>query len=150
MGDPMSMAVTGLTIAKGLLDLLKVSSEVGKKYDEVYYKSVISEAYDKVLDLKEILYQKEEEIRTLKAQLALEKIVVFERPYCWTVDGEKKGGPYCPVCWDKNRKLIHLHVVDNGLICKVCETRYLITPDCQTFLEAEDRALSGPAGSGGT
>jgi regulator of replication initiation timing len=85
--------------------------------------------------LKDQISALEKENDTLKSENAIlkDKIkhleskqnIIFEIPFYWIITGEKKDGPFCQRCFDKDNKLIRLqNNVDGSFICNVCHNSY--------------------------
>ncbi|EKO3399611.1 hypothetical protein KW542_21340 [Vibrio fluvialis] len=81
--------------------------------------------------LQGLLAQKNEEIRQLKGKLSeLETIKYDAQTELYWADGDKS--PYCPVCYENDRKLIHLvftafkkNQQDYPLhLCNVCGNKF--------------------------
>jgi hypothetical protein len=89
---------TAVSIIKNARDLAKDSSDHELK-------SVISDAYDAVLNLKEKLLDLDEENRQLKAQLAKRDSFTGPVPpfgYVYKADDTRKQHPLCPKCYQEN------------------------------------------------
>lgn len=72
-------------------------------------------------DVRELLLEKDEEIRKLQDDLKLKANVVYEKPYYWHETEEGRKGPYCPACYDDKQKLATLIEQSRGFwICCVC------------------------------
>lgn len=66
-------------------------------------------------DIKDALLESENEKKELKAKLTLQAKLQFEMPYYWTIEEDgKKDGPFCQLCYDKEKKLIRLQYLKNG------------------------------------
>lgn len=44
----------------------------------------------------------------LQEKLDLKASMIYEKPFCWKVEGDRREGPYCPKCWESEGKPIHL------------------------------------------
>lgn len=90
---------------------------------------------EKMADLRDEIFSLREENRELKEKLSFrdDYNMVFEGTCYWNVkDGETKDGPFCPTCWDKDRKAIRMHsgrigtlykgAPDNIYLCHVCKS----------------------------
>jgi hypothetical protein len=77
-------------------------------------------------DVRELLIEKDDEIRKLKDDLKVRENLVFEMPYYWIkTKDDKKDGPFCQACYDKNNKLIRLQGDGTGFWqCQVCKNSY--------------------------
>jgi len=117
----------------GIIDHAKDIAELIKKYND-------AELYQKIIDLRDEIFELREnnlnlkgKIKALKEEKKINKKIVFEKPYYWIKDGEKKDGPYCQKCFDDNKKLIRLQERKNGhwycLVCKndVIDSSYKAT-----------------------
>ena len=86
------------------------------------------EAKLEITNIQQQLLEKDQLIRDLNEQIAVRENLHYERPYYWLVEGDGKDGPFCQVCYDKERQLIRLHEGDmdnKGLWeCKVCKNFY--------------------------
>jgi len=66
-----------------------------------------------------------ETVRKLQEKYELRGNVVYEKPFYWLKDGDKKEGPYCQKCYDSICKLIHLQSKDNDIYeCLNCNRYY--------------------------
>ena len=126
----MTIISTTASSIKGAMDIakfLKDSSDSLEKA-EVKYKLAelivsLADVKTKMADIKEALMESEKEKKELKEKLELAKKLEFEMPYYWhhKEDGTKDG-PFCQLCYDKEKKLIRLQDGNNGewhcLACK--------------------------------
>lgn len=84
-----------------------------------------TQAYD-ILDENRQLRLKLEEI---ERQDELVNDLVYQTEYYFKKSDN--SGPYCSVCWDANKLLVHLHGVDvfdggKGAYCSKCKTKIKI------------------------
>lgn len=122
-----STAVGGIKGAIEIAKLLKDSSDSLEKA-EVKLKladliGALADVRTQMSDIKEALIESENEKKELKAKLVLQAKLEFEMPYYWTIEEDgKKDGPFCQLCYDKEKKLIRLQDGNNGewscLACK--------------------------------
>jgi hypothetical protein len=103
---------------------------------ELVKKGSTLEAQEKILELREAAIELQEENIELKEQvsnLTLElktKVeMVFNGHVYYKQTDDLKDGPFCPCCFDSNKKTIRIHPVhymhhDPQWQCKVCESRY--------------------------
>jgi hypothetical protein len=89
---------------------------------ELIKKGATLEAQEKIMELREAAIELQEEnqklraqIQDLEKQLTVKAQVEYEKPYYWSTQGEKKDGPYCQVCYDKDQKLIRLQDRNRGV-----------------------------------
>jgi len=67
----------------------------------------------------------QKENRVLKQAAEIKGKLIYEAPFYWLVDGDKRDGPYCQKCYDDNQKLIRLQLLGKGLWeCKTCDNDY--------------------------
>lgn len=122
-----STAVGSVKTAIEIAKLIKESSgslqkaEIDLKLAELI--SSLADVKMKMADIKDALMESENEKKELKAKLELQAKLEFEMPYYWTIEEDgKKDGPFCQLCYDKERKLIRLQDGNNGewscLACK--------------------------------
>ena len=76
----------------------------------------------KMADIKEALLESENEKNELKEKLELTKKLEFEMPYYWhNKEDGAKDGPFCQLCYDKEKKLIRLQDLQDGeWLCHSC------------------------------
>jgi len=106
----------------GIIDNAKDIAELIKKYNNVELNRKIIDLCDEIFELREDNLKLKEKIKALDEEKKINKKMVFESPFYWLKDGEKKDGPYCQKCYDDNKKLIRLQDLKNGyrecLVCK--------------------------------
>jgi hypothetical protein len=112
---------TAVSIVKNARDLAKDSSNHELK-------TVISDAYDAVLNLKEKLLALDEENRQLKAQLAKRDSLVGPIPpygYVYRADDKGHDNPMCPKCFQEKGHESFMTKFRNvsmpGRQCSVCQ-----------------------------
>lgn len=90
------------------------------------------ELYKQLLDFQaeaqrhiEENYRLKEEIKELKGQLETTGELEFKNNQYFRAINGKKYGPYCSCCWDRDYKLINLHVATSSGYsdCPSCKTR---------------------------
>jgi regulator of replication initiation timing len=82
----------------------------------------------KIIDLQSEVYDLIEENHQLRMKMGQlddvkkirEKLKPVEHVYYLETDNELEG-PFCSACWDKEQKLIRLHVVESTGRCPICE-----------------------------
>ena len=114
---------------KTALDNIKAIKEIADITQNIELKSLIVDLKSEILELKE-------ENQNLKEELSkIQDIdLIFENCVYWKINQDGvKDGPFCPVCWDKDKKLVRLpEIVDAvgyGPIrsCYVCNNHIRIT-----------------------
>jgi hypothetical protein len=98
---------------KDIIDLVKKGSTL--------------EAQEKIMELREAAISQQEEnielrqrVKALEEQLALRAKVLWEAPYYWTEEDQKRDGPFCQSCYDKDG-LIRLQKLSAEFGCLVCD-----------------------------
>lgn len=66
------------------------------------------------------------EIKSLNEAVRLESVMELRHDVYWEQTATEEKGPYCPACWDGQRKPVRLLELDeNRWICSVCnKTRF--------------------------
>ncbi|ENO1850667.1 hypothetical protein [Vibrio vulnificus] len=110
-----SMLSAALGSVKTATEIAKLIKESGTSLEKAEVKLQIAELISTLADIKmeladvqTLLIQKDEEIAALQNKLMLKESVIWEKPYYFIKDGEKKDGPYCQQCWDSQGSLIRL------------------------------------------
>ena len=84
--------------------------------------SALAEVKIQMADIQQLLIDKDAELRAAKEQLDIKEKLRWESPYYWLIDNNKKDGPYCQCCYDKDKKLIRLQERIKGYWdCNVCK-----------------------------
>jgi hypothetical protein len=88
---------------------------------ELIKKGSTLEAQEKIMELREAAIELQDEnqelrqkIKGLEEDLETKAKLKWEKPYYWLVGGEHKDGPFCQLCYDKDKKLIRLQGGDRG------------------------------------
>ena len=51
--------------------------------------------------------------------------IIWENPYYWNINGDTKDGPFCQLCYDKDRATIRLQGLGSGIWrCHSCNHTY--------------------------
>ena len=118
--DGMSLA-TGLSALKAATDLTR-SLRDGLKSGAIQGDEIsgrIGEIYDHIVESKDALVEARDEIQQLKDQLQsfnnrkqIESELEHDGRVYWRNHGTK--GPYCPFCWDKDKRLVTLTLIHEG------------------------------------
>lgn len=67
----------------------------------------LTDAREKIADVQGLVIEKDERIRGLEEALKFQGELQYEEPVYWQYkDGAKIDGPFCPKCWDDERKTI--------------------------------------------
>ena len=96
------------------------------------------EAKEKIMELREAVMTLQEENLWLKQKLKeleyetdVSRNMYFDKGIYWlrkpTDDGTNREGPFCQVCYDRDRKLVRLHrnsTPQGGWYCAACRNQY--------------------------
>jgi hypothetical protein len=114
------MALPSLSTAKDIYELIKKGATI--------------EAQEKIMEYRQALHDLQEEnlelrtkVKDLEEKLEIKGKVIYEAPFYSVVsDDGKKDGPFCQVCYDKDKKLIRLQLYagQSRWECKVCGQRF--------------------------
>jgi hypothetical protein len=121
-------ALTTLGIAaktvKAILDLLpkKENPEISFKITSLY--GEIIKAQQEVSSLIDENRQLKSKIEELTKEVNTIQEMEFKNEVCWRKgEGIEDKGPFCPVCFDKDRKAIHLKNLGKSFLCHICNFR---------------------------
>jgi len=134
--DPMAV----ITILKGAIDsatgLKKLIGEGKGKGDlsghVLELQGKLTEGLAAISTLIQDNHQLNDEIRSFKKQiedlnekLKFKETLIFENNVYWSRQGDKTVGPFCPGCWDQNKKPIRFITLytDSGKFwdCPICK-----------------------------
>lgn len=113
-------------VLMGAYEAIKDAVSMIQKTDNI-------ELYRTILDVQKECLDLLEENRILKEQVRLlqdnkdiqERLLVKGHCYYMPKENGSLDGPFCTTCWDKDRKLIRMHVSDSGgfdlATCHVCD-----------------------------
>lgn len=102
-----------------------------KTITDLLKKGLTLEAQEQIMALREAAVDLKAENTELKEQLAemkkkndIQDKIVWEKPYYFLLNGDKKDGPYCQLCWDKEQQLIRLQGGGkNAWHCQCCNNK---------------------------
>ena len=105
------------------------------KYNEIIElvkKGATLEAQEKIMALREAALELQEDnielkkkIKALEEAMEVKNKIRYEKPYYWMIDGDKREGPFCQQCFDKEKLLIRLQEAETGMWnCKTCNNFY--------------------------
>src|SRR5580765_2819123 len=95
------------------LDALKTAATVLKEAGKIEQYKQILEVQEKLLEMQEENASLKSENKTLKELLKTKEGLVFDKNCYWHSNGDKKDGPFCSRCWEKNNDLIRMHPQGN-------------------------------------
>jgi hypothetical protein len=131
----------------GVIDDVKEVGDLIKKYNDIDLNRKIVKLEGEVLDLTRDKRRLESKVEELTAIVQLKQKLLFKPPFWW-LEGDET--PYCPSCWEGERKSIHVILqFDNEertrWDCPSCKQHYLIEKDGSQHLAARHT----PSGGGG-
>jgi hypothetical protein len=136
MSDPITLglASTAVGLVNGTISLLKEARDAAKRSDDHDLKDKLSDVYDAVLELKELISNLREENEGLKKRLETRANLRWDnRQKLYFAEGD--SDPFCPACMDLNQKQIRLHPVYSDLDssariyrydCKICKNYFVV------------------------
>ena len=111
------------------MDLLKevreISEVVRQSGNEGLYERLVSIRAE-ILDIQEKLFNNKKLIKELEEALVIKKKLIFTDNAYYEVnaEGNPTGVPYCPRCYDIDKKLCHLNPLGGMGICPNCRIKY--------------------------
>jgi hypothetical protein len=133
MSNPITLglASTAVGLVNGTIGLLKEAREAAKRSDDHDLKDKLSEVFDAVLELKEVIGNLREENTELRKMLEARAALKFDSKLkLYFAEGDPD--PFCPACFDLNSRQIHLYPHTDGegglymYECKVCKSKFLL------------------------
>lgn len=128
-------ALTTVQIVSGLAASAKNAVDLAKGTSNNELKGALSELYDSVLDVKARVLDLDEEVRSLKTQLAQrEEIIGPDKADGYFYLKSKPDQPLCPKCYQSiPSNTVHLgptHNFNGGKrrLCSVCGYRHMESP----------------------
>ena len=117
MSDPLTLglASTAVGLVNNTINLLKEARDAAKRSDDHDLKEKLSEVFDAVLELKEVIGNLREENADLRKQLETRANLKWDTSSkLYFKEGDPD--PYCTACMDRDEKLIRLQpgVYANG------------------------------------
>lgn len=118
-------------------DLKEVISFL-QKSDNIGMVSKVYDLQSRMSDLQEENKESKSKIEKLLNSLKIQESLIFENELYWIPidgEGEKRKGPYCPICWDKEKLVINL-VSDRGIFGRIMLKRSVfMCHNCEFFKE---------------
>jgi hypothetical protein len=128
IGTAFSHLKTSMDIAKLISDSTSSLSEAETKLKLAELISSLADLKMELADIKVDLIDKDEVIRELRNKIEEKESLIFDGKF-YLKEGDNI--PFCPTCWESNKKAIHLifkHYQTYGKCqeCEVCKTKYSI------------------------
>lgn len=96
----------------GIYDVAKDALSIAQKADNIHLYQKILEIQALALDLQNDNSKLIEEIKKLKNDEEIDSKLIFKNNSYYMKNNEKEDGPFCSMCWDKDRKLVRMHKDD--------------------------------------
>lgn len=131
-GGKIMGVTTAVSMAKIAIDASKIALDSSKKALDIANQLKNVELKEAILDLKEELIRLREENILLKEKFMKQKLydMSYDKNCYWNVKEDKtKEGPYCSVCWDRNKLPIRLTQSAVNRVfytCGNCKNEYCI------------------------
>ena len=108
-----------------IIDNVKEIANLVKKIDDIDLYRRIIELESEIIELTRENHELKVDNHDLKEKLNLSEALVFRKPFYYK---ENDDTPYCPRCWEADRKAIHLNgpiedMGDHYHFCPVCNFR---------------------------
>jgi ribosomal protein L37AE/L43A len=121
-----------LTSIKTAADLAKLIKDTDSSLERAESKlklaelmSALADAKLEVVEIQQLVSEKDARIRSLEEQVALKERLQWESPYYWLVNGSSKEGPFCQQCFDTDGKQVRLQGNGSGWWkCAACKNTY--------------------------
>ena len=108
-------------MASGFQDI----SDILQRCETAEVRDFIASLREKASDLREENSDLKDEVKTLKEELEEKVKLIYEPPFYWMIDGDKKDGPFCQQCHDSDKKNIRLQGNNNDYWqCKTCKNDF--------------------------
>lgn len=120
-----SAALAGI---KSATEIAKIIKDSGASLEQAEVKlqladliSALADAKIEIANIREAVSEKESQIKELNQKLELKENIVWQKPYYFVVQNDKKEGPYCQKCYDTKQLLIRLQGEDGWWQCHECK-----------------------------
>ncbi|MDD2895356.1 MAG: hypothetical protein PHG81_04975 [Aliarcobacter sp.] len=128
IGTAFSHLKTSMDIAKLISDSTSSLGEAETKLKLAELISSLADLKMELADIKVDLIDKDEVIRELKNKIEEKESLIFDGKF-YLKEGDNI--PFCPTCWESNKKAIHLIFKNYQSFgkcqeCEVCKTKYSI------------------------
>lgn len=119
-----------------IFDDLKLAADALKEAHKIPQYEKILAIQEKLLEMQNKIFKLEEENKKLTEKLKKRGQVFFENNMYWTRIEDKKDGPFCTRCFDKDDILIRLKPLfnPNTFDCPDCKNVFHLNPHEQISL----------------
>ena len=94
---------------KTLFDLAKRARDLAKKESNAELREMLLDLQEKAQDVREENQQLRSMIKELENKLRIRDEMDFDGKVYWSKQEQETDKPFCPVCFDRDEKRIHLH-----------------------------------------
>lgn len=123
-----SAALAGI---KSATEIAKIIKDSGASLEQAEVKlqladliSALADAKIEIANIREVVSEKETQIKQLNQKLELKENIVWQKPYYVVVSDDKKDGPYCQKCYDSKQLLMRLQGEEGWWQCRECKSTY--------------------------
>jgi hypothetical protein len=131
MSDPLTLglASTAVGLVNSTISLFKQVNDSAKNSDDIDLKRGLSDLYGQIVELKAQILDLVQENADLNKQLSEQASMKWNSRFGYYFQ-EGDPIPFCPACWDLNKKLIHLRPDSMSrppyrYDCNVCRNTYM-------------------------
>lgn len=144
------MAMIPLPSVSQIVDLIKTGATIEAREQIMKLREGALELQEDNLRLAQEVREARDKCRQLEEETELKARISFKNNVCW-LEGDSR--PICPLCWEANKKIVHLHGPyhsegDESYTCRVDEKTFYTrwTPNEPVTMEAWDD-FGGRAGN---
>jgi len=120
--------ITTLGLAKTTSDLIKDALAIARNSKDADLAQKLIDLYSDFVLLVETNQELRNEVLQLKNRLQLKAAMAFKAPFYYQ---EGDLTPYCPTCYEKDNRAIHLICYDSGVgvrwFCEPCKQEFYKT-----------------------
>jgi hypothetical protein len=120
---------SGFNSLKIAIDITRILRESGQSLEKAEIKlklaeltEALAEAKIQFSEVQELVLVKDKQIKKLEEDLKIKNKLEWEPPVYYLINDNLKDGPFCPQCYDSEKKLIRLQGNNEGswrcLTCK--------------------------------
>ena len=91
-----------------IINDLQAVAKVLQKAGNIDLYNILLDLQEKILEVEKENSDLRDQVRELKEELKIKAQIVFSDDAYWIVEVDKKDGPYCPHCYDGEKRLIRL------------------------------------------
>lgn len=111
----------------GIFNQLKSIAKILQEAGKIKQYQQILEVQEKLLEMQSKIQDLEKENSELKEKLKIKENLIYRNNVYWINNKDKEDGPFCPRCWDADKKLVRLQPFDKSDYSYDC-------PNCKSGL----------------